>query len=442
MRIRLRRGLDLPIGGAAAAEISSGPPVRSVALLPDDHPDVQPELLVAEGEHVALGAPLLRDRRRPDLQLVSPACGRVARIERGPMRRVVAVVVELRGTECVEWPRLSQSELEAIGADALTRRLLEAGAWAGLRERPFGRIPTPGATSAAIFVRAMDSNPLAPDSEAILAGRTEDWLFGLLALTRLAPVPVFVSARPGARLALPALPRVERVDFAGPHPAGLAGTHIHHLVRVDARTRGWYLGHQEVLAIGQLLRTGRPDTERVIALAGPVVRRPRLLRVPLGASSEDLVEGELTDERCRILSGPVLAGRRALRPRGFLGRHHEQLAVLPEDGAPGARAWRVPGVFGTRRALPWRSADAWGSELHGAERALLPLDVFERVVPLRLPVVLLLRALAAGDVEAAESFGALELEEEDLALCSHLCPSKLDYGRLLRTVLHELEASA
>jgi Na+-transporting NADH:ubiquinone oxidoreductase subunit A len=232
------------------------------------------------------------------------------------------------------------------------------------------------------------------------------------------------------------------VRFEGPHPAGLVGTHIHHLCPVSAARRVWHIGYQDVIAIGALLGTGRNDPERVVALGGPHVLRPRLLRTRLGASTEDLVRGELLPGESRIVSGSALSGRRALHPAAFLGRYHEQVCALPvlPAGSTRRRGWLVPRPGGARRVPPWRRPTSWTAEMHGPRRAMLPLDLFDRVVPLHLPIGLLLRALAAGDVESAERYGALELEEEDLALCSYVCPSKLEYGSLLRRVLGEIEA--
>jgi Na+-transporting NADH:ubiquinone oxidoreductase subunit A len=352
----------------------------------------------------------------------------------------VAVVVELSGDACVEQPPLDEGRLRDLPREALAERLLESGAWTALRSRPFGRIPDPRQAPSAIFVRATASDGLGVDPVPLLHARTDDLALALCALAQLTEGEVFLCAGPGELPELPDHPRLRAVSFRGPHPAGLVGTHIHRLCRVGPQRSVWYLGAQDALAIGAELRSGRPDVERVAAISGPRVARPRLLRARLGASSEDLLRGELLPGHCRILSGPVLSGRRAVHPAGYLGRYHEQLCVLPLE-ATGARrrAWLVPRRGGARRVPPWRPLPDWTGDSHGPRRGMLPLDVFERVVPLRLPLGLLLRALAAGDVESAERYGALELEEEDLALCSYLCPAKLDYGRLLRRALDELE---
>jgi Na+-transporting NADH:ubiquinone oxidoreductase subunit A len=286
----------------------------------------------------------------------------------------------------------------------------------------------------------MDTNPLAPQAGAILEGREEDLRSGLGALATLTPGPVFVCTDPAGSARIPDCGRARVVEFEGPHPAGLVGTHIHYLFPLGEAREVWYTGVQDALAIGRLCRTGSLDPERVIALAGPRVRRPRLLRTRLGASTEELVQGELEPGACRILAGSPLSGRRAASGGAFLGRFDEQLCVLPEEAEPGPEAWLVPEAGGARRFPPWRARPRWTGALHGRPRPLLPLDLFDRVVPLRLPLGLLLRSLAARHADGARSFGALELEEEDLALCTFLCASKLEYGPLLRAALGELES--
>lgn len=436
----MRRGLDLPIPGAPAQVIEPAPRASAVALLGEDWPGVHLSVEVQTGERVKLGQTLFTDSRRTAIRFTSPAAGRVSAVLRGQMRRLSAVVIEPDGDDAVTFPALAADAVRALPRRDVSARLLESGEWVALRARPFGSIPDPDPDSspAAIFVRAMDTNPLAPRAPVVLSERPLDLDSGLAALARLTDGPVFVCCDPGWIGPLD-LERVRVVEFEGPHPAGLPGTHIHHLLPVHAARRVWYLGYQDVLSIGHLFRTGRPNPERVISLAGPSVRRPRLLRTRLGASSADLVSGELAEERCRVVSGSVLAGRRAGSREQYLGRYEEQLCALPEREDLVSRAWLLPGGRRGRRFPPWLPLPEWTSALRGEPHAFLPLDLFRRVVPLDLPVIPLLRALAAGDADGALSYGALELQEEDLALCSFLCPSKLEYGALLRRTLAELE---
>lgn len=437
-RVRIRRGLDLPIPGSPRQVVEHALTPTSVAFLGDDFPNVRFTIHVEEGDRVKVGQALCSDRRNPRIRFVSSASGTVAAIHRGDGRRLVAIEVEVAGTESRAFSSTSIDALRSSSREQTTERLLEAGDWIALRTRPFGKLATPGEAPAAIFIRAMDSNPLAVDAAPLVRERRDDFRAGLIALSRLSDGPLYLCSRPGSTEAFTDIERLEQVEFAGPHPAGLVGTHAHSLFPVSRDRHIWYIGYQDVLAMGQLLLTGRPDPWRVISLAGPAVHNPRLIRTLLGASSEDLARGALTDEPCRIISGSVLSGRIASRPRAFLGRYHEQLCAIPQRSPRTPAAWWIPSWRGIRRVPPWGSAERWSNESHGAASGFLPLDLFDRAFPLRLPISPLLRALAAGDDRAAAAFGALELEEEDLALASSLCPAKLEYGPLLRSVLDRL----
>jgi Na+-transporting NADH:ubiquinone oxidoreductase subunit A len=231
---------------------------------------------------------------------------------------------------------------------------------------------------------------------------------------------VFVCQSPGPALADESKGRIRCVRFDGTHPAaGLPGTHIHRLAPVGGGRVVWHIGYQDVIAIGRLLATGRLWTERVVAIAGPGVRDPRLVRTRLGASLDDLMEGELGDGDFRIVSGSVLSGREA----GFIGRYHTQVSVLPAVGETA----RLPILS---RLL---------SKCCDVPPPLIPLAAFERALALDILPVPLLRALSVGDAETAERLGCLQLIEEDVALLSYVCASKADYGALLRAVLNDLE---
>lgn len=438
MRIKLRKGLDLPVSGAPTQVIESAPPPGNVALLGDDFPNVRLTPQVEVGDRVRTGQSLCTDRQHPSIRFVSSASGRVAAVHRGDTRRLASMVIEVAGQDSIEFPRVTLGDLQTWGRANITERLLEAGDWIALRTRPFGTIATPGTVPVAIFVRAMDSNPLAVDAALVLLERLDHFRAGLTALSRLTDGPLYLCSRPGAVEPPLEIERLEAVEIDGPHPAGLVGTHVHRVLPASPDRRVWYVGYQDVLAIGHLFLEGRPDPSRVVSLAGPDIRNPRLLRTAIGASTEELVAGELKIDPCRIISGSLLSGRIAAHPGAFLGRYHEQLCALREPLAKPSRAWWVHGWKRLRRVPIGGAIPAWSSDSQSDSHAFFPLDLFDRVFPLRLPLSPLLRALVAGDVRSAATFGALELEEEDLALCSFLCPAKLEYGPLLRKVLDQL----
>jgi Na+-transporting NADH:ubiquinone oxidoreductase subunit A len=354
-------------------------------------------------------------------------------------------VIDLEGGDCERFDAVPARQIASLGRDRLEALLLASGLWTALRTRPYSRIPDPGSRPHAIFVTAIDTDPLAPPAERIVRERPDDFALGVAALTRLTDGLVHVCARPDAGLALPEVDRVALAEFAGPHPAGLPGTHIRLLDPVGPGRTAWHLGYPDVLALGRLLATGRPCVERVVAIAGPAIAGPRLVRTRIGASTEDLVRGRTREAPTRVVSGSVLSGRDAVGAGAYLGRLHVQVCALPEGHARGARPWLAPGRRGrARRVFGWPRRDAQGFELTtslgGRPGAFFPLERLERVVPGHGLVGPLLRALVVGDEDAALALGCLELAEEDLALVSFLCPGKLDYGALLRGALDELES--
>jgi Na+-transporting NADH:ubiquinone oxidoreductase subunit A len=452
-RFRLRRGLDLPIAGAAdCARVEAGPPVGRVAWLGDDAPGVRPRVLVAVGDRVRLGQTLCVDRRRPEVRFAAPGAGVVTAVERGERRRIEAIAIRLEGDEAERFEPVDPASLAELPRERLRELLLASGWWPALRTRPFSRIPDPGSAPRSLFVTALASDPLAPPAERLLAERPADFALGVAALARLVECPVWVCTRPAPGLAIPALPNVAAAEFAGPHPAGLPGTHIHRIDPVGPDRTVWHVGHTDVVALGRLLATGRVDDERVVALAGPSFARPRLLRTRAGASTEDLVRGELRDEHCRVVAGSVLSGRLASGPVSFLRRADTQVCALPEDPEP-RRGWRgrdgradrggwlIPTRGGASRdaLAPFARRRRFSASLGGRRGAFFPLERLERAFPLDLPIGPLLRSLVVGDVDEALALGCLELAEEDLALATFLCPGKLDYGALLRALLDEIE---
>ncbi len=300
--------------------------------------------------------------------------------------------------------------------------LLAGGLWPSFLTRPFGRIPDPDGNAEAIFVTAIDTFPLAPNPMVAIGLHASAFSRGLDVLGRLTDGLVFVCHAPGAAPARAAHERLRYVTFSGRHPAGLPSTHIHALAPVHRGRIVWHIGYQDVIAIGHLASTGMPWTDRYIALSGPGVRDPALVRVTPGASLDELLSGEMAPVPVRVLSGSVLAGREA----GYLGRYDNQVTVLTENAAVAARGVPKPWLY-----------------LAGGARAgaIVPREVFERVMPLNILPVPLMRALSVGDISMAESLGCLELIEEDMALLSYLCTTGTDYGALLRHVLDDLAGS-
>ena len=440
--------------GEPEQKVAAGPPISSVAFIADDFPGLKPRMLVSVGDTVVRGQPLLEDRKIPGVWHTALGSGTVTSINRGDRRVLQSVVIELSEGERNGDP--SDSEHLSFRSrhgtpdqlrDAEIRALLvESGLWTAFRARPFSKVPAPESTPQAIFVTATDTNPLAASPEVILADRMEAFERGLRLIAKLTDGQTFLCVRGGSEIPNRVDAPVAVEEFTGPHPAGTAGVHIHTLLPVSRTRTVWTIGYQDVVSVGRLFETGKLDIDRVIAVGGPPVLRPRLIRTRLGASVADLTRDETDESDVRWISGSVLAGKAAIQDVfRFMGRFDVQLSALREErereflgwAGPGKNKFSVIPVFVSR--LLGKRAFALSTATHGSPRAMVPIGLYERVMPMDILPTFLLRALVVGDVEEAERLGCLELAEEDVALCTFVDPGKTDFGPFLRHNLEVIE---
>jgi Na+-transporting NADH:ubiquinone oxidoreductase subunit A len=443
--IKIKRGMDIPIQGAPQQVIDNAPAARAVALVGFDYVGMKPTMEVKEGDRVKLGQLLFTDKKTEGVRYTAPAAGVVSAINRGARRVLQSVVIDIEGEDAETFAAYSADDAAGLDAAAIREQLVQSGQWTALRTRPFSKVPAPGSDAAAIFVTAMDTHPLAGDPAVVIAEQGEAFALGLDLLAKLSEGKVYVCAAPGANLPMGKAANVELAEFAGPHPAGLPGTHIHFLVGASITRTVWQIGYQDVIAIGRLFLDGRLYTDRVIALAGPQVENPRLLRTRLGADLQALCAGEVKDGDNRIISGSVLGGRGTATGTAYLGRYHNQVCVLLEGRQREFMGWLSPGAskhssmgiyltsfFGTKPL-------AMTTNTNGSERAMVPVGQYETIMPLDILPTQLLRSLIVGDTETAQALGCLELDEEDLALCTYVCAGKYEYGPILRDNLTRIE---
>ncbi len=445
---RITKGLDLPIAGDPQQTISAGSPVRHVAVLGADYLGTKPKMLAKIGDKVQRGQLLFEDRKAPGVCFTAPASGAVVAIHRGEKRAFLSLVIEVDGSDDqVQFQAYTGTAAEQLGAEQVRSLLLESGMWTALRMRPFSRVPAPDSSPRAIFVTAVDTHPHAADVGVVLRGKEADFKRGVAVLARLAP-KVYVCKSSKLQLDVAGVSGVQVEDFDGVHPAGNVGTHIHMLEPVDRDRVVWHVGYQDVVAIGVLFATGKLDVSRVVSLAGPVVTRPRLIQTVLGASLDELTAGELAPGENRVVSGSVLSGRKAVgEVEGYLGRYHTQVSALLEGRQRELLGWLAPGAgkfsilpvyFGFLGRLFGKKFNMT-TTTNGSPRAMVPIGMYERVMPLDIHPTFLLRSLLVGDTDRAIQLGALELDEEDLALCTFVDPGKADYGVFLRKNLSEIE---
>ena len=451
--IKTKRGLDLPIAGSPKQQIEDGPVAREVALVGYDYPGLKPTMEVAEGDRVVAGQLVFTCKKSPGIKYTSPASGTVARINRGPKRVFESLVIDVDGddTEGADdrsFPSYSIDQIKTLARETVVTSLIDSGQWTAFRARPYSKVPLPVETPEAIFVTASDTRPLSADPGIVIREEAAAYLAGIEVLTRLTEGRVFVCSSTGVDVPMSENPQVQNEQFAGPHPSGNAGTHIHFLHPVHTNRTVWHVGYQDVIAIGHLFTTGKLHFGRVVALAGPGVSNPRLIRTRLGASIDELAAGELEPGNQRLISGSVLDGRRAADATSYIGRFHNQVSALPEGTErellefirPGPHKFSLTRLFIS--AFTFKKEFDMTTSTYGSPRSIIPLGTYEEVMPLDILPTQLLRALVTSDFDASIELGCLELDEEDLALCTFACPGKYEYGPYLRHMLNRIEAES
>ena len=459
---KIEKGLDLPIPGKPLQVVRGTTPCSRVAVMADDFPGMKPRMHVAEGDTVKRGQVLFEDRKMPGVLHTAPGAGRILAINRGDRRALQSIVIDLSegerngspgDDEFQAFENFSGTAPESLSSDQLRALLVESGLWTAIRVRPFSKVPSPESQADALFITAMDSNPHAPLPEVALQNRLDDFRLGVALVAKLLDAPTHLCVAEHSELAAalgdasPANVKVQ--SFAGPHPAGTPGYHIHAVRPVNRERSAWYIGYQDVAAVGALARTGRLDVSRVISIGGPVVDDPRLMNARIGACVSEAIRDDVAaanGTEVRAISGSALSGKRTHDEAfDFLGRYERQISLLEEDRenvfmgwlTPGPDMFSLSGVYLSKIFKPKRFK--FNTNTNGSQRAMVPIGQFEKVMPMDIIPTFLLRALIVGDTERAESLGVLELDEEDLALCTYVCPGKVNYGPLLRQNLELIE---
>jgi Na+-transporting NADH:ubiquinone oxidoreductase subunit A len=446
MQFTIKKGLDLPLTGGPKQVIEGGNTVKSVALLGMDYVGMKPTMMVSEGDTVKLGQTLFSDKKNPGVNFTSPGAGIVKSINRGAKRILHSVVIELKGSEQESFAKYNDSELNNLTPEQIKSNLLASGLWTSIRTRPYGKIPAVDSKPSSIFVTAIDTSPLAADPAVIIKDRGNDFAHGLSVIAKLTDGKTYVCKAAGADISIGSAP-VFVAEFSGPHPAGLPGTHIHFIDPVSIDKFAWHLDYQAVMAIGALFSTGNLNVERVISLAGPTVKNPRLIRARAGANTDDLVDGELEDIENRVISGSVLYGHRAADWASYLGCYNNQISVIQEGRARELFGWIVPGkdkysALNVYMSSIDRKEDRkfpLTTNKNGSNRAIVPVGVYETVMPMDILSTPLLKSLIVGDSDQAQLLGCLELDEEDMSLFTFVDPGKHDFGPVLRANLTKIE---
>ena len=475
--IIIRKGLDIPISGAAERRVTDARNITTYAIKPTDFVGLTPRLFVEEGDLVTVGDALFCDKNNERIRFTSPVSGRVKAIVRGEKRKLLEVVVEKETVEKEEpSPAESKATTPPRTAEAIKEAMLQCGLWTMLRQRPFGIVARPDDRPKAIFVSAFSSAPLAPDYDFIMQGKENLLKKGLEALSFLTDSPVHVCFREGQRLAKHLSPLTSHLSFhfvKGPHPAGNIGTQIAHIDPINKGEVVWTINLQDVAVLGELVSTGVYNPEKLIAVAGPGLKNPHYYRILSGACLKDIVssqllnidypqmESKLRPNDHRIISGTVLSGTQ-IAADGFLGAYDDMVSILPEGNHYDFMGWLMPGLkkYSFSRTflsgfMPKSTFKPMGVTLprfkrfwdfdtntHGEERPLVFTSNFERVFPFEIYPTQLIKACIVGDIELMENLGIYEVEPEDFALCEFIDTSKTDIQAIVREALETIRKEA
>ena len=443
---RIRKGLDLPIEGSPSSELDETKSVGEVAILGSDYVNMRPTMLVKIGDQVKIGQPVFECKRQLGVIYTAPAAGEIIGLNRGQRRVFQSVAIRPDDREeQIEFTHYQSTSPENANETNVRNLLLESGLWSSFRTRPYSKNPSSDEKPNSIFVNSMDTNPLALDPMVVISQYAGDFANGLRIISKLTDGTTFVCHQEGKKL--PAVSgNIQLNSFSGPHPSGNAGTHIHFLDPVSANKTVWTINYQDVIAIGKLFTTGRLWVERIISMAGPQIKSPRLIKTRLGASINDLVSGELLNEdNVRVISGSVLSGFEAKGPFAYLGRYHNQISALEEGNRREFLGWAGAGgnKFSIKpsfvSSLSPSKKFSFTTSTEGSFRAMIPTGNYEKVMPLDILPTQLLRALVTKQTDLAQQLGCLELEEEDLALCTFVDHGKVDYGPILRENLTQID---
>jgi len=446
--IKIKKGLNIPINGEPAEEINDSKNSRSVAVLGDDYVGMKPTMLVEEGDEVRLGQVLFEDKKNPGVIFTSPAGGKIESINRGDRRALQSVVIEIaKDEESLEFKAFSENELAKTTSDEVRKQLINSGMWTSFRTRPYSKIPPIDSSPSNLFISTLDTQPLSPNPEKIINLKKDSFDFGLLVLKTLLDCPIHISIAEHSNLSISEDDNIKLHTISGPHPAGLVGTQMHFISPASLSNINWSIGYQDLIAVGQLFKTGKIDVERIISIAGPQVNNPAYFKTRLGACSDEITAGELTQRENRVISGSVISGREAIGPYAYLGRYHNQISVVAEPNSKDREFmnWLTPGPRKFSK-IPLFLSSLFPNKIfkfkalmNGSDRPIVPIGVYEEVLPLNLLPAMLLRNIVLMDTEKIQALGGLELDEEDLSLCSFVCPGKYDFGSLLRAGLTKIE---
>jgi len=446
--VKLRKGLDIRLVGAANKVKTESPMPKTVAIRPSDFHGMVPKMVVKEGEAVTAGKPIFHDKYNPSIKYVSPVTGTLNAVVRGEKRRILEVVIDVAENQNFESD--SPIDVASMSGDQIKELMLESGLWPFVRQRPIDVVADPSRAPKAIFISAFDSAPLAPDFDFVLHGKEKEFQAGLDAISKLTEgkVHLTLNGKAPADATFTGAQGVEKNKIFGKHPAGNVGTQIHHIDPINKGEFVWVLNAQDVAIIGRFFLSGKYIPKRTIALAGSEVKDPHYFETIIGANVSEIVKGRFTSDNVRVISGNVLTGDK-IDADGHLGFYHNQITVIPEGDQLKfvlTKGWLGPGFdkFSNSRLFPTfltgNKKFRLDTNLNGEERAFVVTGELEKVFPFDILPMQLVKAAITDDIDGMENLGIYEVAPEDFALCEYVCTSKIDIQDKVRQGLDLIQS--
>ena len=443
--IKIKKGLDIKISGQAEKIYTKAPRAKTFAIKPSDWHGLTPKIIPKLCDPVKVGTPIFYDKYHPEIKFTSPVSGILLSINRGERRRIVEVVIEDDGKDTAE--TFLQGDPTDLKREQIVENLLNSGLWPVIRQRPYKVIARPEKPPKSIFISGFDTAPLAPDYDFLLKDKEADFQWGVNVLKQLTAGKVYLNLDdryPGNKT-LASIKGVEINHFKGPHPSGNVGIQIHNLDPINKGEIVWTVNPQDVVAIGRLFKTGKYDPSIDVAITGSRVKKPTYIKTIRGTAVAPLLENNLKEGENRVISGNVLAGRQVDPEKGYLGSLHSHITVIPEGNYSELFGWILPGFkklsvsrsFASTWLAPNRTFEV-DTNYHGGERAFVMTGEYEKVLPMDIYPVQLLKSILVNDIDKMEQLGIYEVAEEDLALCEFVCTSKTPVTKILRDGLRSL----
>ncbi|MBN1599949.1 MAG: Na(+)-translocating NADH-quinone reductase subunit A [Bacteroidales bacterium] len=435
--IKIRKGLNINLKGKAEKIFVKADKAELFAVKPTDFYGLVPKLTVKLDDTVKAGSELFYDKYKPQIKFTAPVSGKIQLINRGERRRILEVVIS--PDEEIEYESFKQADPATISRNEVIQNLLDSGLWPTLRQRPYNIIANPEDTPKAIFISAFDTAPLAPDYDFVVKGKEQEFQYGVNALIKLSGGKVHLNVNseyPPSNVFSQAQ-GVQINKFKGPHPVGNVGTQIHYIDPVNKGEVVWTISPQDVILIGRLFLKGKYDASRIVALTGSEVLKPKYYKTIGGSCIRSITKENVKEGELRFISGNVLTGTKVYQ-NGFLGFYDSQITVIPEGNFHEFMGWLSPGF---KKYSFYRSFFSWmnpekeytiNTNLHGGKRALMITGSFERVFPMDIYPMQLLKAIIIEDIDLMEKLGIYEVAEEDFALCEFIDTSKTDIQSIVR----------